>query len=278
MKINDLLHIYQNELQNIYHRSEIEAVFYKLTEHFWQIKRLDLALDSGLKTPNDKMIQALSELKKNKPWQYITGKTSFCGLDLYVDKNVLIPRPETEELVDWIINDYKNAKKEIRILDIGSGSGAIAIALAKKLPKTKVTALDISEKALKIARKNAEKNQVKINLIQTDILSSPFDLNTYDIIVSNPPYVRNSEKKVIPKNVVDYEPETALFVPDEDPLIFYRKIVNLAVKTNGKKSIFFEFNEFLKTELEQLLLQYPVNDIRFKKDFRDKWRMVKIDL
>ncbi len=278
MKIKDLLYIYLNELKNIYQRAEIENIFFELTDHYWKINRLDLALHPGMEMPNDKMIQILTELKKNKPWQYITGKILFYELDLYVDENVLIPRPETEELVDWIILDYKNTKKEIRILDIGSGSGAIGIALAKNLPNTKITALDISEKALKIARKNAEKNNVNINLIQDDILSPSFDISGFDIIVSNPPYIRESEKKLIKKNVLDYEPETALFVPDENPLIFYRKIMDLAAENNSIKSIFFEFNEFLKTELEQLLLQYPGNKIRFKKDFRDKWRMVKIDL
>jgi release factor glutamine methyltransferase len=275
MKIKDLLNIYKQELNGIYHKSEIEAVFFELTNYFWQINRLDLALQPNMTVPDNKMKIALQELKQYKPWQYITGKTLFYGLDFYVNENVLIPRPETQELVEWIITEYKNKPDNLQILDIGCGSGAIAVTLAKNLQKTKITAIDISEKALEVARKNAQNNQVKVQFVQTDIFSK-FDLSDYDIIVSNPPYVRYSEKKQMHKNVLNYEPETALFVPDENPLVFYKRIMDLVVKTKKNKSVYFEINEYLKSRLEQMLIQYDLKEIQFKKDFKEKWRMLKI--
>ena len=176
----------------------------------------------------------LAELKKEKPIQYIVGETEFYGLPFLVNKNTLIPRPETEELVELILNDnIQHSSSIIQLLDIGTGSGCIAVSLAKNLPNAQVSAIDVSEKALATAQKNAEINKVKVNFIQTDILkvddlknlpSSIFHLPTkYDVIVSNPPYVRNLEKAEIKPNVLEYEPHLALFVEDNDALLFTEK-------------------------------------------------------
>ena len=275
MKIKKLLAKYQDELSGIYPEQEITAIFFRLSEHFWQINRLDLAMNPQLKTPGTELEKALEGLVRHRPWQYITGESLFYGLPFYVNENVLIPRPETEELVNWIIEDYKNYQEPLKIIDIGSGSGAIAISLAKHLPKSSVTALDISEKALQTAQKNAKLNQVKINLLQADILKG-FDLSGYDIIVSNPPYVRASEKLMMHPNVTQYEPGIALYVSDENPLIFYEKIIEISKKSGRKQNLYFEINEYLQPELEKLLQHFSIDKYLFKKDLFGKWRMLKI--
>jgi len=276
MKIKELFEKYQSELKDIYSKEEVRQFFFRLSEHFWKISRIDLALNPQLKSPDDKLEVVLYDLKKQKPWQYITGKTEFFGLSFEVNSHTLIPRPETEELVNWIIKDYKN-RENISIIDIGTGSGVIAVCLAKHLKKSKVKAIDISEKAILTAQRNALKNGVKVDFSQKNI----FDINNlsaYDLIVSNPPYVRFSEKKHIKPNVLEYEPETALFVPDEQALIFYEKIIELSKKSGKEQILFFEINEFLKPDLEKLILKNNIQRFFFKKDFYDKWRMLKIQI
>jgi len=276
MYYKELLSIYLKELQFLYNPDEIRAIFYRLTHFYYQVTRLDISLNPELETPGNHLIEALQELKNGKPWQYITGKTEFYGLPFYVGFHTLIPRPETEELVDWIIKDTKN-QTGIKILDIGTGSGAIAISLAKNLPQTRLTALDISIDALEIAKKNAIYNNVTITFLEKDILETEHCSKHYDIIVSNPPYVRKSEKKIMHPNVLKYEPETALFVPDEEALIFYKKILNIALNNKTQK-IYLEINEFLKTDLESLLIQLNITKFVFKKDLFDKWRMLRVCL
>ncbi|WP_394758076.1 peptide chain release factor N(5)-glutamine methyltransferase, partial [Flavobacterium sp.] len=204
--------------------------------------------------------------------------TEFFSLPFYVNENTLIPRPETEELVDWILsnNRINESTNQIKILDIGTGSGCIAISLAKNLPNANVHAIDVSEKALATAKKNAERNNVTITFIEKNILETEDLLNTFDIIVSNPPYVRNLEKKEIHKNVLEYEPHLALFVEDNDALLFYRKIAELATKNlseNGQ--LYFEINQYLGKEMVELLEKYNFKNIELKKDIYGNDRMIR---
>jgi release factor glutamine methyltransferase len=227
--------------------------------------------------------RALEDLKKEIPIQYILGETEFFGLPFKVNSNVLIPRPETEELVDWIIDTQKtnlNSDK-LHILDIGTGSGCIAISLAKKLDHAKVYALDVSHEALDVAKRNATLNNVSIEFINANILNSEtwnteFQNLKFDIIVSNPPYVRALEKEQMKPNVVNYEPHIALFVENEDPLIFYRAIIEYAVDNltvNGH--LFFEINEYLGNQMLQLLNSFNFKAIELKQDIFKKDRMIK---
>jgi protein-(glutamine-N5) methyltransferase, release factor-specific len=217
------------------------------------------------------------QLARNVPIQYIYQKAHFFGLDLYVDQRVLIPRQETEELVDWIISTHWG-KENLHILDIGTGSGAIAIALKKHLPKAKVVAMDISEGALEVARTNAKRNRAVIEFVQQDILQVE-DLGVcFDLIVSNPPYVREQEKREMHPNVLEQEPSLALFVPDDNPLLFYDKIADIATRnlTSGGK-LFFEINQYLGEEMLQMLkgkgFQYLL-----KKDLNENDRMIMSQL
>jgi len=206
------------------------------------------------------------------------GKTSFYGLEFEVNSNVLIPRPETEELVDWIIRStkYEVRGTKLKVLDIGTGSGCIAISLAKNIPNAEVFAIDVSEKALATAQKNAESNQVNVTFLEKNILEI-YDLEQhFDIIVSNPPYVRELEKQEIKKNVLDNEPHLALFVDDNDALIFYRKIAELAMKNlspNGQ--LFFEINQYLGKEMIDLLEKMGFKNVELRKDIYGNDRMVK---
>ena len=218
-------------------------------------------------------------LKNFEPIQYILGTTEFFGLPFLVDKNVLIPRPETEELVDWILGQNKH--KEATILDIGTGSGCIAISLAKHLPGAKVCGLDISAEALLVAQVNTVLNKVDIRYFNTDVLNEntwkfTFEEMRFDTIVSNPPYVRILEKELMSPNVIEHEPNIALFVKDEDPLLFYRKIAqlsNLHLKPEGV--LYFEINEYLSLEMEKMLTKEGFKNIEIRKDIFKKDRMIK---
>ena len=221
----------------------------------------------------------LESLKKEIPIQYLLGKTSFYGLDFELNSTVLIPRPETEELVEWIIKNHSKKHGQLKILDIGTGSGCIAISLAKNLPEASVFAIDVSEMALATAKKNATVNEVNVTFIQKNILETEDLEQQFDIIVSNPPYVRNLEKKEIKKNVLDHEPHLALFVEDNDALIFYRKIAALAQKNlspNGQ--LYFEINQYLGVEMKDLLEKMNFKNIELRKDIYGNDRMIMVDL
>ena len=213
--------------------------------------------------------QIINELKENKPIQYILGEAEFYGLKFKVNKHTLIPRPETEELVDWILKEDFNS-----VLDIGTGSGCIAISLAKH-STAQIAAIDNCEKALEVAEENAKLNKVNIKFCTQDILQSTSFLNL-DLIVSNPPYILESEKQNMKANVLQYEPHLALFTPDKDPLLFYKKIGSLAAKSlNCGGKLFFEINEQYGTEILKMLSKIGFVDIAFKKDINDKDRMIK---
>ncbi|TAE64667.1 MAG: peptide chain release factor N(5)-glutamine methyltransferase [Flavobacteriia bacterium] len=284
MNIKSLKTYFFTELQTIQEEAEIESFFFILTEFLHNLKRMDVSLHPDFEITESyvkKWQTIISELKTEKPIQYITGEAWFYGLRFEVNENTLIPRPETEELVEWIVKGLKEKGKEQRVLDIGTGSGCIPIALKKEIPNAAVFAIDISEKALEMARKNALDNQVEVNFIQQDILqSSTLQLSKssnllFDVIVSNPPYVRNLEKQEIKRNVLDYEPHLALFVDDLDALLFYRKIAQLAWKSlapNGK--LFFEINQYLGKETVELLEQLGFKNIELRKDFMGNDRMI----
>ena len=252
-----------------------------LLEHYFNITRVKMALEPELRLSESEMLTfhfAVKDLLKNKPIQYIIGETEFCDLKFKVNENVLIPRPETSELVMKIINSQQpTANSQQLILDIGTGSGCIAISLAKQIPNSKVYALDISEKALEVAKGNAINNDTDVTFIHDDILNLKNNIETeFDIIVSNPPYVRELEKAEMRDNVLDWEPHNALFVSDNDPLIFYRNILEFAkshLKENGE--IWFEINEYLGKEMADLCKEYGFSDVEIFKDFRGKERALK---
>jgi release factor glutamine methyltransferase len=269
------------ELSPLYDEKEIESFFYIVLESFHNKKRIDLALNPEMEMDAVQLLRwesVLSDLKKEKPIQYILGETEFYGLPFLVNENTLIPRPETEELVEWILEStkYEEQSTKLNVLDIGTGSGCIAISLAKNLPSAQVSAIDVSEKALATAHKNAEINKVDVNFIIKNILETEALDEKYDIIVSNPPYVRNLEKEEIKPNVLEYEPHLALFVEDNDALLFYRKIAELAKKNlseNGK--LYFEINQYLGKETVELLEEMGFKNIVLKKDIYGNDRMIR---
>jgi release factor glutamine methyltransferase len=281
MKIKEYRSLFIQELTSIYDEGEAESFFYLILEEKYQLKRIDLALRPDLFFSDQEVMfwnTLLEQLKLEIPVQYLLGKTSFYGLDLEVNENVLIPRPETEELVEWIIKENLKSQraKDLKILDIGTGSGCIAIALAKNIPNVQVYAIDVSEKALATAQKNAAINKVDITFLNQNILLTENLRQQFDIIVSNPPYVRNLEKKEIKKNVLDNEPHLALFVADTDALIFYKKITELAQKNlsdNGQ--LFFEINQYLGNEMIDLLKKRNFKNIELRKDIYGNDRMIK---
>ena len=219
--------------------------------------------------------EAIRELQNHKPIQYILGETVFFSYRFLVDENVLIPRPETEELVDWVLITVTPTSKPLKIIDIGTGSGCIAISLAKSLPNAEVTAVDVSAKALQVASRNAELNGVTINFLQQDILQTTTLPDTYDIIISNPPYVRSLEKAEMQANVLEYEPHLALFVSDTDPLLFYDRIATLARKAlSPQGSLFFEINQYLGDEMKTLLKAKGFEKVVLRKDLSGNDRMI----
>jgi len=268
------------ELSPFFDVQEIESFFYLVLESFHKIKRIDLALNPEMEMDAEQQLRwegVLVELKKQKPIQYILGETEFYGLPFLVNENVLIPRPETEELVELIISKNLTIQqsKNLTILDIGTGSGCIPISLKKNLPNAKVYAIDVSEKALATAKKNAELNKVEINFILKNILETEDLEQQFDIIVSNPPYVRNLEKAEINPNVLEYEPHLALFVEDNDALLFYRKITELAKKNlKPEGQLYFEINQYLGKETVALVESYGFKSVKLVKDIYSNDRMI----
>ncbi len=285
MLLREIKNIFHVELDKHYAKEEVDSFFYILIEDKLQLERFALVLEPNLiisKEQETILFEGLSRLKVFEPIQYITGKAYFMDLDFVVDKNVLIPRPETEELVRWILekhnveNNVNSSTYKLKILDIGTGSGCIAISIAKYLERSEVYGLDISESALQIAKGNAAENMTAVTFMNTDILEVEELEDTYDVIVSNPPYVREIEKKEMHQNVLEHEPELALFVANENPLKFYEKIVALAAKNLNKNGmLYFEVNQYLPKETEQLLRDYNFTEIELKKDMFNNYRMLR---
>ena len=271
-KVSNILSYFREELSAVADEREITSWYYISMEYLLVYNRSDCIINSNQllnKSQLSKIKQIVAELKTHKPIQYIFGKTEFYGLKIKVNEHTLIPRPETEQLVDWILKE-----NFVTALDIGTGSGCIPIALAKNTD-AKVLAIDVSEDALLIAEENAKNNEVEIDFIHQDILQTNY-LQKVDLIVSNPPYVLESEKEKMQENVLDYEPELALFVEDKNPLIFYKKIASLAfnfLNENGK--LFFEINAKFGKETIEMLADIGFVNIELKKDMNDKDRMIK---
>ena len=280
--VKDIRNYYCNQLCSIYDKDEANAMILILLEHYFKIDRVKMALEPQLRLSESEMLTfhfAVKDLLKNKPIQYIIGETEFCDLKFKVNENVLIPRPETSELVMKIANRQQSmVNGQWSTLDIGTGSGCIAISLAKLLPQNKVYALDISEKALEVAKENAVNNNVNVTFIHDDILSLKNKIDTkFDIIVSNPPYVRELEKAEMRDNVLNWEPHNALFVSDNNPLIFYRTILGFA-KTHLKEKgeVWFEINEYLGKEMKELCNEMGFSQVEVFNDFRGKERILLV--
>lgn len=277
--IGETIALIRRSLAKYYPKSEIQGFIRIIFEHLLSFSQTDLVLKMEQILPaavSDKINEIIFRLQKNEPVQYIIGETEFYGLKFKVNSHVLIPRPETEELVKWICDEAHPVGKT-RILDIGTGSGCIAVTLAKNVDGAQVDAIDVSEPALEVAAGNAALNKVNIKFYCCDILKNqPFPSSSlYEVIVSNPPYVRESEKKLMLPNVLDYEPSLALFVPDQDPLCFYRAIAAFAwdhLAENGR--LYFEINEALFNEISLLLKNLNFSGIKIRKDINGKCRMI----
>ena len=301
MILKEFRSFFSDTLSEIYPKTEIDTFFFLLMEEKLNLQRIDTVLK-----PNFLIVDGiLSELKKitkrlqkEEPIQYILGKTEFYGLPFIVDKNTLIPRPETEELVEWVLEEVIKLQScnvvKLSILDIGTGTGCIPVSLAKNLNDVQISAIDVSSDALKIAKQNANLNNVDVSFFEMNILETE-NLNTvakekrlkqvkheatkFDIIISNPPYVRELEKVEINNNVLQNEPHLALFVDDNNPLIFYKKIADLAKQHLTKNGLlFFEINQYLGKETVEMLQQKGFKNIELKKDLFGNDRMIKANI
>lgn len=278
MNINKFRDYFNKTLKKLYPTSEIDTFLFLLLEEYLNFKRIDVVLKSNFEISHEDLTLLKSStklLEQEVPIQYILGKTEFYGFPFILNEHVLIPRPETEELVTSVLSKISKLErlhpiekeKKLKILDIGTGSGCIPISLKRSLPFAEITAIDIANEALIIAQKNASLNKVNINFIQQNILKTTGLDDIYDIIISNPPYVRVSEKIEIKNNVLKNEPHLALFVEDNNPLIFYSKIAELAkshLTKNG--TLFFEINQYLGKETVELIKLKGFNKIQLKKD------------
>jgi release factor glutamine methyltransferase len=281
MTIFQFKQYFVESLQSIYSKEESIILCNLLLESRlgWDVAEIVLKGKETLTNQNQVYFEkALQRMLKNEPIQHLIGYTDFYGLKIKVNPFVLVPRSETEELVDWILKDVKSTEsnKPVRILDIGTGSGCIAISLAKNLSNYKIQAIDISEEALQIAKENALRHKVNVKFVKADIFDLKEADEKFDIIVSNPPYVRDLEKTEMHFNVLNYDPEMALFVRDEDPLIFYNAIADYTKKMlskNGK--LYFEINQYLGKEMIDLLQKKGFKSIRLKKDLLGNDRMIQ---
>jgi release factor glutamine methyltransferase len=296
MKLFEAEQYLKEELKAIYDEQEAASIASLAAEHitgFSKTKRVSRKQDQLSALQSEQLQSHLQRLKTGEPIQYITNKSWFCGMELYVDKNVLIPRPETEELVQWIIDDVKASGKDVfvrkameadettqlKVLDVGTGSGCIALALKKIMVKAEVWGCDVSEEALNVARRNGSTLNIRVDFQGLNFLDEAQQklLPTVDIIASNPPYVPLKDKEEMDTNVVDHEPHTALFVSNNDPLIFYKALAGFGKKRlyeNG--SIYMEIHEDLGQDVVALFKQNGYSNVELKKDMQKKDRMVRV--
>lgn len=283
MNLKNIKDKFVSEFENHYSsEQELISQFWMISESVFKLTRIEFALNPVFTPENDKLVtfnKYCERLKRNEPIQYITGNAYFYGENFIVNENVLIPRPETEELIEWILEDTKN--EDINVLDIATGSGCIAITIKNEHNKNNVEALDISKEALDVSLQNNELVNNGVKFSKADALNlgqdDKFNKKRWDVIVSNPPYVKNNEKPGINANVLEYEPHLALFVEDNDPLIFYREIMKYASTTLAENgSLYFEINQYLKPEMEELAKNLGFSKFEFRKDFRGNWRMMKV--
>lgn len=278
--MHPIIHEIKESLKGVYSESEAGALAKLLLVEVFGFSTLELygGKDKAISEKERSLLNdIIKRLLQNEPIQYILGVETFCGLNFRVDKNVLIPRPETQELVEWILSDNKNLK-DGRILDIGTGSGCIAITLAKNLPEVEVEAWDVSKGALQIATQNASDNKVRVHFVEQDVLAFIPQGTYFDVLVSNPPYITEVEKTEMEANVLEWEPKTALFVQDNDPLLFYRKIASLGrvmLKSGGM--LYFEINRAYGQETVQMLEAMGYKDIELRKDSWGNDRMMKAE-
>ncbi|WP_298326494.1 peptide chain release factor N(5)-glutamine methyltransferase [uncultured Dokdonia sp.] len=285
MNIDEFRIYFREQLVGMYEPEEIENLCFLTLEHILKMNRVEVSLSRKMDISTSTLSQlneVTSRLSLSEPIQYIIGTTEFYGMEFQVNPATLIPRPETEELVDWIITDKveslvkSETKEKLKVLDIGTGSGCIAISIAKNLSSAHVEAIDISQEALATAYQNAKMNEADVTFYNQDVLAVEELEHKYDVIVSNPPYVRMLEKKEMRDNVLSNEPDSALFVSDDDPLIFYRKIGELAFESLSVNGfLYFEINEYLGKEMIDLLKGIGFSDIELKRDMFGKDRMIK---
>jgi len=260
-----------------YEKDEILNFYSWLAEDVLKLRTHELLLNDEVDLDADKLSKfhlATERLQHQEPIQHILGYTEFFGLKIKVDSNVLIPRPETEELVQWVLDDCSAQNPALSLIDLGTGSGCIPIALAHHLPEATIKAIDVSKKALSLAAINSEENNVDIELIEDDLLNME-QVPEVDVIISNPPYVKHDEKDTMRANVLDNEPHVALFVYDDDPLIFYRKIANLAIQQENTPVVYVEVSQYLANETRELFLEAGFKNVQLRKDFRGNDRMLK---
>jgi release factor glutamine methyltransferase len=283
MKVADIKEEFFKDLESILEiHKEIEAQFWILSEELFSISRLKFAMDRSIEvepSDYDKFLEVLGQLKRGVPLQYTLGKAYFCEMNFKVGTGVLIPRPETEELVEWVVDDHR--KMEVKILDIATGSGCIAISVQNSLPNSFVYAFDFSNEALEYANFNNSLVKGRVKFFKDDALNSgesEFLVNEkWDVIISNPPYVLKSEIPQMKANVLDFEPHSALFVEDNEALIFYDKIMDYAFSNlNENAKLYFEINEQFAKEIKQLSTNKGFSSCEMRNDFRGKPRMVKI--
>jgi release factor glutamine methyltransferase len=269
----------KDSLSGIYLADELEVITYQLMSEVTGLTRTAILINKNTKiseTHAQLIKRFVNELKNFKPLQYVVGKTEFFGLPFKVNEYTLIPRPETEELVEWIIDDYNAKVFPVTILDIGTGSGCIPVSLRKHLALARVDGCDISPDALKVAAENAQINQLDVNFFEIDILSSPVMEQKWDVIVSNPPYIPMSDMSEMYANVLQYEPHVALFVADENPLIFYRAIALFALKhLQHEGSLYFEIHYKYGAEVLEMLRNSGFVNVQLRKDLSGNDRMVK---
>ncbi|MGD0583426.1 MAG: peptide chain release factor N(5)-glutamine methyltransferase [Bacteroidales bacterium] len=276
--ITDIRKLLRRELSDLYYEKEIDSVTNIIIKTLFRTNRLHYLAEPGFIIPpeiRNRISEIINELKTGKPVQYILGETEFYGNTIKLNPDVLIPRQETEELVDLIIKE--NTSFRGRIIDFATGSGCIAIALGKNLPGTTIFATDISPEAITLAGENAELNGVRIAFLVSDLMEPvPSSLAPAGIIVSNPPYVRESEKNIMHRNVTGFEPHTALFVPDGDPLKYYSRLleISLSVLIPGGK-VYFEINEAMGSELEGMMKKFRFGKVEIIRDLNGKDRIIK---
>jgi release factor glutamine methyltransferase len=276
--IKDIRLYLAKELEEIYHGPEISAIANLIIKTVIGLSRLHLLYTTEQiikQSQSEKIVEICKELKTGKPIQYILGKTIFYNCIIRVTNATLIPRPETEELVDLILKENRGFSG--KIVDIGTGSGCITIALAANMPGAFFSGIDISEEAIGVAKENALLNNVTVSFMKGDIFNFDFEIvDKVGIIVSNPPYIRNSEKQFMGKNILDFEPHTALFVSDSDPLAFYKAILKVSEKIllpGGR--LYFEINEAMGMAMVQLLEESGYSEVQIIKDINDKERIIK---
>lgn len=278
MNLKDLKQQFISVINEEYEGQECIALFELAASHILKLSKSQLLIKHDLEV-NDSdrktLFQIASEIQSGRPIQYILGEADFYGLKFYVNPDVLIPRPETEELVYIIIETIKSSSSRYKtLLDIGTGSGCIPVAIKKNLPNVNVSALDVSVPALEVAKGNAKLNSVAVNFIPANILTYATE-QVYDIIVSNPPYIKEDEKASMHLNVLSHEPHLALFVTNEDPLVFYKAIADFSQKQLSKDGfLFFEINEFLGNEMVEMLSSKGFRDVKIIKDMQGKDRMI----